>query len=77
MDELFVNCGEDCFLDNEAEELETSMDDVLSDGTDIDTVIDGDDDTVEYNSDSDAQSASEIEDIIDADDLSDFDLEED
>lgn len=76
MDELFVNCGEDCFLDDEAEELETSMDDVLSDGTDIDTVIDGDDDTVDYDSDSDAQSASEIEDIIDADDLGDFDFEE-
>ena len=77
MDELFVNCGEDCFLDNEAEELETSMNDILSDGTDIDTVIDGEDDTVEYNDDSDAESASEIEDIIDADDLGDFNFEED
>ena len=53
------------------------MDDVLSDGTDIDTVIDGEDDTVEYNDDSDAESASEIEDIIDADDLVDFNFEED
>lgn len=76
MDELFVNCGEDCFLDNEAEELENSMDDVLSDGTDIDTVIDGDDDdTVEYDSDSDAQSASEIEDVIN-DELDYIDFEE-